>query len=102
MFDGSFMDTRLITEHKLAVEDHGKDILVRYMKICQERHIKHCKSFCLKAGNPKDEAVKFAEENNTDMIFVGQRGLSTVKKIFVGSFSSFVLSHAHCDVYLVK
>ena len=37
-----------------------------------------------------------------DTIFVGQRGLGTVRAFLIGSFSQYILAYAPCAVMLVK
>ncbi len=44
----------------------------------------------------------YAEEHGMDTIVVGSRGLGAIKRMLLGSFSQYLLSHAKCDVILVK
>jgi nucleotide-binding universal stress UspA family protein len=48
------------------------------------------------------EIVEFAEEHEIDLIVVGTRGISGIKKMLLGSTASGVLSYAHCPVLIVK
>jgi nucleotide-binding universal stress UspA family protein len=48
------------------------------------------------------EIVEFAEEHKIDLIVVGTRGISGIKKMLLGSTASGVLSYAHCPVLIVK
>jgi len=52
--------------------------------------------------NARDQAVQFAETNAIDTIFVGTRGLGAVKRFFLGSFSTHIVHHAHCNVFVAK
>lgn len=46
--------------------------------------------------------VEYAEEQKIDLIVVGTRGISGIKKMLLGSTASGVVSHAHCPVLVVK
>jgi len=46
--------------------------------------------------------VDHAAKNNVDLIVIGTRGLTGLKKLLVGSVSSGILSHANCSVLIVR
>jgi nucleotide-binding universal stress UspA family protein len=54
------------------------------------------------SGNAADVMVQEAEESNADLIVVGARGLGAAKRIALGSVSTNVVHHAHCDVLVVR
>jgi len=49
-----------------------------------------------------DAIVQFAEKEKVELIVVGTRGLSGLKKLILGSVSSGVVSQAPCSVLVVK
>lgn len=53
-------------------------------------------------GNPAAEITAYAKENNAGIIFVGSRGLSGLKKIFLGSVAEKVIGLAPCAVFVTK
>jgi len=53
-------------------------------------------------GNAADVIVKKAKEGKYNLIVMGARGLSTFKKILVGSVSEGVIKKAPCPVLIVK
>jgi nucleotide-binding universal stress UspA family protein len=53
-------------------------------------------------GHPAETIVKAAEDEGYDMIVVGSRGLSGVRRALMGSVSSYVVTHAPCDVYVAR
>ncbi len=55
-----------------------------------------------KEGVVVDELLDHAEAHPTDLIVVGSRGLSTTKRIFLGSVSSALVAHAPCPVLVVR
>jgi nucleotide-binding universal stress UspA family protein len=46
--------------------------------------------------------VKYAEDKEIDLIVVGTRGRTGIKKILLGSVASGVVTYAHCPVIVVK
>jgi nucleotide-binding universal stress UspA family protein len=53
-------------------------------------------------GDPADALVDAAERQGADLIVVGTRGISPAKRLVLGSVSSKVTTHAHCDVLIVR
>jgi nucleotide-binding universal stress UspA family protein len=54
------------------------------------------------ASSVVKEIVEYAEEHKIDLIVIGTRGISGIKKMLLGSTASGVLSYAHCPVLIVK
>lgn len=48
------------------------------------------------------ELVDYARNENIDLIVVGTRGRSGIKKILLGSTASGIVTHANCPVMIVK
>jgi nucleotide-binding universal stress UspA family protein len=48
------------------------------------------------------EIVEYAEEHQIDLIVIGTRGISGIKKMLLGSTASGVLSYGQCPVLIVK
>lgn len=53
-------------------------------------------------GEVGEEIVKFAEEQNADMIVLGTHGYSGWKRFTFGSVAEFVVKNAHCAVLTVR
>ena len=51
-------------------------------------------------GIAYEKIVHFAEENNADIIMIGHRGMSNLKRFFLGSVAAKVVAHAPCSVYV--
>jgi len=56
----------------------------------------------LEFGNSAETIINVAEKGKYDLIVVGKRGLSTVKRFFLGSVSDDVSHHAKCSVMIVR
>jgi nucleotide-binding universal stress UspA family protein len=46
--------------------------------------------------------VEYAENNNANLIVIGTRGISGIKRMLVGSTASEVIKYSHCPVMVVK
>lgn len=53
-------------------------------------------------GDPASAILEYASKNNVDLIITGSRGLSTLKRIFLGSVSSRLVQEAKVPVLVVK
>lgn len=53
-------------------------------------------------GAPGPAIVEAAGEGKADLIVMGNRGLSPLKGLFLGSVSSYVVTRAGCSVLIVK
>lgn len=48
------------------------------------------------------EIIEYAHKNEINMIVVGSRGLSGIKKMLLGSVASGVVTYADCPVLVIK
>ncbi len=53
-------------------------------------------------GKPATEIVDYANNNDTDVIVIGHRGIGALKKMLKGSVSEKVTDEANCSVFVVK
>ncbi|MEC4814676.1 MAG: universal stress protein [Scytonema sp. PMC 1069.18] len=56
----------------------------------------------LVSGDPAEEIVRLANIYKADLIIIGSRGLTGMRKIVQGSVSSQVVEEANCSVLVVK
>lgn len=53
-------------------------------------------------GDPAQNIVTYSEEHPVDLIIIGNRGLSGLKKILLGSVSNYVLLRSHVPILIMK
>lgn len=53
-------------------------------------------------GEVRDEIVDYVESVKADLLVIGSRDLSTLKRTFIGSTSDYCVHHCHCPVLIVK
>ncbi|MGC2683986.1 MAG: universal stress protein, partial [Candidatus Nitrosopolaris sp.] len=46
--------------------------------------------------------IDYATVRDIDLIVIGTRGRTGLKRFFMGSVANGVVQHAHCSVYLVR
>lgn len=54
------------------------------------------------SGDPSEEIIRLANIYHADLIVIGSRGLTGLKRIIQGSVSSQVVEQAPCSVLVVK
>lgn len=55
----------------------------------------------LEQGDPRDEIIRVADENQIDLIVLGSHGRRGLA-LLLGSTANSVLHHTHCDVLAVR
>jgi nucleotide-binding universal stress UspA family protein len=54
-------------------------------------------------GSPKVMmATTIPKEENVDLIMVGATGLSYIERLFIGSVAQYIVTHASCDILVVR
>ncbi len=68
--------------------------------------VTRCRSIDTGAGQCRDEALDThthtRTDENADILILGSRGLSAIKKAFVGSVSEYCVHHVQCPVIVVR
>ena len=54
------------------------------------------------SGDPAEEIIRLANIYQADLVVIGTRGLTGVKRIIEGSVSSQVVAETPCSVFVVK
>ena len=72
----------------------------------QKSHIEslniECESILKSDSNPNKTIIKDSEQYNIDLIVIGRRGLNKIKRIMVGSTSSYVIANAKMNVLVIS
>lgn len=85
----------------LAMEK-GQKYLDNVKQNASENKVEVRTEVLIGASSVVKEIVEYAEEHKIDLIVIGTRGISGIKKMLLGSTASGVLSYAHCPVLIVK
>ena len=57
-------------------------------------------SVTVRPGVPYESILDFADEVGAEMIMVGHRGISDLRRFVMGSVAAKVVAHANCSVYV--
>ncbi|KAL3309253.1 hypothetical protein Ciccas_012201 [Cichlidogyrus casuarinus] len=80
--------------------ESGKKLGQKYMHEAKEAGIES-KAFLHVDTKPGHALVKSAHDHNAQAIIMGNRGVGTLSRTFLGSVSDHVLHHAHIPVVVV-
>jgi len=99
---GSPVPLPAIQEYYSYSQSASKKLVEDAVNECKSKGV-DAKGFSLDGVNSVvDAIVQFAEKQKIELIVVGTRGLSGLKKLILGSVSSGVVSQAPCSVLVVK
>jgi nucleotide-binding universal stress UspA family protein len=108
--------TKIVLTHVIPTSESDMEMVVDRPQTSEEplyRHIEKqlqvyqdqlaCESEVeIVTGDPAVEIVRLAHIYRTDLIVIGTRGLTGLKRILEGSVSSQVVADAPCSVLVVK
>lgn len=87
--------------HEERMRNRGDEILKEARKAIQKAQMTGVKEEVLE-GSAEDQIERYAIAGEYDLIIIGSRGLSGLKKLMLGSVSQKVVQKAHCPVLVVK
>lgn len=80
----------------------AKQTLLDYVTYAKEHGLEHVE-YIIDFGAPKTLITRdLQEKHDIDLILLGATGLNAMERILIGSVSSYVARHAHCDVLIVR
>ena len=82
------------------IEDMPPSFIIQAKKLAMDNKIPFENRILV--GDPGHSIVEYANTHGIDLIVIGARGLSTFKKIFLGSVSHYVMQKADMPIVLVK
>jgi len=85
-----------------SMKSRGEEVLSKAQGILTAEGIS-VKTILSSSISAADDIVGFAEKEKVDLIVIGSRGLGgKATRFIMGSVASRVVSHAPCNVYVVK
>ncbi|MEO9319858.1 MAG: universal stress protein [Nitrososphaera sp.] len=89
---------RYLEEARLKAEGWFAEV----RQIAMREDVKMSTEIILDVVSVPSSIVEFAEKELADLIVIGTRGQSGIKRFLLGSVASGVVSHAHCSVLVVR
>ncbi|MCL4324072.1 MAG: universal stress protein [Candidatus Thermoplasmatota archaeon] len=77
------------------------DLIEKATRKATELGVPPKKTLCLE-GHVVDELLAFTEKELPDLFIVGSRGLSTARRLLLGSVSDALVHHVKCPILIVK
>jgi nucleotide-binding universal stress UspA family protein len=85
----------------LASKETAKATLSRGLDLARTR-LPSARGELLTGGSTVQTIVEYADSEKVDLIVVGTRGMTGLKKLIMGSVSTGLVSHSHCPVLVVR
>jgi nucleotide-binding universal stress UspA family protein len=85
-----------------VIEEEGKRIIEEAKKFASTSGISVDGVVIRALSSVVQEIVDYAEKENMDLIVIGTRGLGGFKRLMLGSVSTGVVTHAQCNVLVVR
>lgn len=89
---------RYIEEAKRQADKWYKDL----GEIAKQQGVKFSAETILDVTSAADSIVNYAQNKKADLIVIGTKGRTGVKRFLLGSVASGVVSHAKCSVLVVR
>ena len=89
------------TEVPEAETNFYRGIVDKAVKEAETAGVASATGVCLE-GVVVDEIIAQVEKNPTDLLVLGSRGLSTAKRLLLGSVSDAVSHHVQCPVLIAR
>lgn len=97
----SFDSPDAVDEDMSVLEERAKKILDKGLEVVKDTSVK-VRSEMVCCGDPADQIIYFADQEDADLIMMGSHGLSGVKRFLIGSVSNKVLQHSSKPVMIIK
>ena len=98
--DNSALSNDSVSQQMQDIIEDGKQLTQRFLHMAKNANIQ-AKAFIHIDSKPGPAVVKCAKEYHADVIVVGNRGVSKLRRTFLGSVSDFILQHAHLPIVIV-
>jgi nucleotide-binding universal stress UspA family protein len=85
-------------EVQKLLKKRGKEILKDAEKLAKKSNVTI--EMKLLEGHPAEVIINAAKDN--DLIIIGNKGMTALDRIFLGSVTEYVTHHASCPVMIVK
>lgn len=82
-----------------ALEERGQQATKAIIKQARERNIET--TAAVRRGNPHNDILSYAEDNDIDVIVMGTHGRTGVKRALLGSVTENVVRHSEIPVLTV-
>lgn len=93
---------RALKDVMMIAMQKGEKHVDKVKQNASEKNVKVKTDVVIGISSIVKEIVDYAEKNRIDMIVIGSRGLSGIKKMLLGSVANGVVTYSHCPVLVSK
>lgn len=93
---------RALKDVMMIAMQKGERHVNKVKQNASEKNVKVKTDVVIGISSVVKEIIQYAEKNRVDMIVMGSRGLSGIKKMLLGSVADGVLRYSHCPVLVTK
>jgi nucleotide-binding universal stress UspA family protein len=93
---------RALKDVMMIAMQKGERHVDKVKRKASEKNVKVKTDIIIGISSVVKEIIEYAEKNRIDMIVIGSRGLSGIKKMLLGSVANGVLIYSHCPVLVTK
>lgn len=83
-----------------SLMEQGREILRRASEMLERAGLEF--EAILETGQPAETIISLADKLEVDLVVIGSRGTSKVKRLLLGGTSDAVVHHVKCPVLVVK
>ncbi|MFB5627076.1 MAG: universal stress protein [Nitrosarchaeum sp.] len=88
---------KLLDKH----DEKAKNLLNKFKDVCEEKNVK-LEISTIRDPSAASGIIRFANENDVDLIIIGSHGRSGLKRIILGSVAAKVIKDSNCPVMIIK
>lgn len=82
-------------------DEKAKTLLNKLKNVCDKKNVK-LDVATIRDPSAASGIIRFANENDVDLIIIGSHGRSGLKKILLGSVAAKVIKDSDCPVMIIK
>ncbi|WP_078427727.1 universal stress protein [Alkalihalobacterium alkalinitrilicum] len=86
--------------NSLSLEEKRKELLTGVTKKASDEGVKY--EIKILQGEAGPSIIKYANENNFDLVIIGSRGLDRIQEFVLGGVSHKVAKRVKCPILIVK
>ena len=87
-------------EYLKILRKFGNNVLIKGKKITTDKGIDS--KIIIKEGNITNEIIKVAKNEKCNLIIVGNKGLGSTARFFLGSVSNKLANNSPCSILIIK
>ncbi len=98
--EGDLVWPKNLEEYRKQVDDKAQKVIDPALEKCRGEGVEA--EARIEYGTARKVICDLAEKEGVDLLVVGSRGLSPIKRLFLGSVSSYLVHHAPTNVLVVR